>query len=354
MGLPQINIVFKQKAATAIKRSARGIVACILKDSTEGGKPLTVLNSILEVDATQFTQRNHELQQLIFAGEPAKVIIVRIGAEESDLTSTLKTLKNLKWNYLTFPGIDEANKTLLAAWIKEARAKDKNTFNVVLPNHPGDHEAIINFTTNNIQSTFSETAFTAAEYCARIAGVLAGLSLARSATFFALKDITEADVPNDPDERIDKGELVLVFDSEKYKIGRGVNSLVTYTAEKGKDLSKIKIMEGVDLYQDDIRSTYEDVYVGKRVNDYDNKQEFVAAIINYQKALAGDVLDKSYDHTAVVDLEAQRFYLEERGVDTSGMDDMAVAKANTGSRVFIATNVKFVDAMEDLDLTANM
>ena len=36
------------------------------------------------------------------------------------------------------------------------------------------------------------------------------------------------------------------------------------------------------------------------------------------------------------------------------MDETALAQANTGSKVFIASNVKFVDAMEDLKLTCNM
>lgn len=36
------------------------------------------------------------------------------------------------------------------------------------------------------------------------------------------------------------------------------------------------------------------------------------------------------------------------------MDDIAVAKANTGTKVFIASNVKFVNAMEDLKMNVNM
>ena len=35
MGLPEINIVFQSKAETAIKRSANGIVALILRDATK-------------------------------------------------------------------------------------------------------------------------------------------------------------------------------------------------------------------------------------------------------------------------------------------------------------------------------
>lgn len=354
LGLPEINIVFKGKGVTAVERSARGIVACILKDDTAGGEPLVTYKSITDIDFTQYTETNYNFLKLIYEGNPTTVIVIRVATAEANYNAALKKLKDLKWNYLTVPGIEEANKLLVAAWIKEQREQKKKTFKAVLPKCVGDHEGIINLTTDNIKSTITSKTHTTAEYCARIAGALAGLPLTRSSTFYVLSDIVSADVPDDPDERINAGELVIVFDSEKYKIGRGVNSLTTFTTEKGEDFRKIKIIEGMDLYQDDIRGTYEDYYVGKVINDYDNKQALVAAIGSYHKALLGDVLDRSYENSVMVNVNAQRQYLESKGIDTSAMDDVAVAKANTGSKVFLTSNVKFVDAMEDLNMDVNM
>lgn len=353
MGLPNINIVFKTKGLTAIKRSGRGVVAIVIKDDTEGGKPMEIFKSITDIDFTKFTERNYEYLKLIYEGAPSKVIVIRLGTSATDYTLALTQLVNLKWNYLTIPCIDTENLTLVSAWIKEQRGKQK-TFKAVLPNCAADHEGIINFTTDKIESNLSKTVFSTAEYCARIAGVLAGLPLSLSSTYFVLSDIYSAAVPTDPDERIDKGELIITFDSEKYKIGRGVNSLTTFTTEKGEAFSKIKIMEGVDLYNDDIRSTFEDYYIGKYRNDYDNKQAFVAAVNAYNKSLEGDILDKSYDNKTVIDVAAQKLYLESKGIDTSGMDDVAIAKANTEAKVFVAGNIKFVDAMEDLTMVNQM
>ena len=36
LGLPNFNFIFQSKGVSAIERSARGIVAVILKDDTEG------------------------------------------------------------------------------------------------------------------------------------------------------------------------------------------------------------------------------------------------------------------------------------------------------------------------------
>lgn len=353
MGLPNINIVFKTKGVTAIKRSGRGIVALVIKDNTEGGKPFEVFKSVSDIDFTKFKKRNYEYLKLIYEGAPNKVLVFRQPEEATDYQGILRQLVNLKWNYLTIPQLDSSNMTFISAWIKEQRGKQK-TFKVILPNCVADHEGIINFTTDNIESTLGETNFSTAEYCVRIAGLLAGLSLARSATYFVLPDVLSADVPEDQSERIDKGELIILFDSENYKLGRAVNSLTTFTTEHGEEFSKIKIMEGVDLYNDDIRTTFEDYYIGKYRNDYDNKQAFVAAVNAYNKELEGDVLDKSYDNKTAIDIEAQRQYLESKGIDTSKMDDVAMAKANTGSRVFVMGNIKFVDAMEDLDMVNHM
>ncbi len=46
--------------------------------------------------------------------------------------------------------------------------------------------------------------------------------------------------------------------------------------------------------------------------------------------------------------------LQERGQDVSQMTETEILTANTGAKVFIASHVKFVDAMEDLQMTVNM
>lgn len=354
LGLPSISIIFSGKGVSAIERSARGIVACILKDDTGGGKEVTVYKKVDEIDFENWSQKNYSYLKLIFAGAPSGIIAIRQATGEEGYNASLRKLKDMKWNYVCIPELAPADTTTIAAWIKQYRNENQKTFKAVLAHCKGDHEGIINFTTEGITSTITGEKHSAAEYCARIAGILAGLPLSRSSTYFVLDDVAGAEVPDDPDDRINAGELIIIFDGRKYKIGRGVNSLVTFTAEKTEDVRYIKIVEGMDLYMDDIRETYEENYVGKIINDYDGKQMFVSAIGAYHKGLLGNVLDRSYGNVVAVDVDAQRTYLESRGTDTSGMDDITVAKANTGTKVFLKSNVKFVNAMEDLTMGVNM
>ena len=226
LGLPNFNFIFQSKGVSAIERSARGIVAVILKDDTEGEEQ-NVYNKVDDVDFTQWTEDNYNYLKLIYEGAPSKVIAMRVATNVESYNAVLKKLKDLKWNYLCIPGIKAADTTMIGAWIKQYRNDEKKTFKVVLPHYAGDHEGIINFTTENITSSVTGKKHTAAEYCARIAGILAGLSLSRSSTFYVLNDVSSAEVPDDPNERIDAGELILTFDGSQYKIGRGVNSLTS-------------------------------------------------------------------------------------------------------------------------------
>ena len=353
LGLPNFNFIFQSKGVSAIERSARGIVAVILKDDTEGEEQ-NVYNKVDDVDFTQWTEDNYNYLKLIYEGAPSKVIAMRVATNVESYNAVLKKLKDLKWNYLCIPGIKAADTTMIGAWIKQYRNDEKKTFKVVLPHYAGDHEGIINFTTENITSSVTGKKHTAAEYCARIAGILAGLSLSRSSTFYVLNDVSSAEVPDDPNERIDAGELILTFDGSQYKIGRGVNSLTSFTATKTEDFRKIKIVEGMDLYMDDIRDTFEKYYVGKVINDYDNKQMFVGAVNDYLKKMEGSVLDETGDNFVEVDLEANREYLKRQGIDTEEMTDTQIREANTGSYLFLTGACRFLDAMEDLTLKMNM
>ncbi len=353
MGLPLINIEFRTKGLTAIKRSERGIVAMIIEDDTVGGAEIEILKSVSDIDSTKYTQRNYEYLNLLYAGAPHKVIVIRKDTNMTGYSRELKILETHKWNYLTIPNIESSDITFVDAWIKEQRQMQK-TYKAILPKYDADCEGIINFTTDNILSTHSEEIFECNEYCVRIAGMLAGLSLARSSTYYVFNDILLCDQPEDPDKCIDDGEFIIIYDGENYKVGRGVNSFTTFTTEKGEEFSKIKIMEGVDLVNDDIRTTFEDSYVGKYRNDYDTKQLFIACVNGYFASLKGDVLDSGYDNTCFIDVKQQGIYLQSRGTDVSDMSEIEIAKSNTGSRVFIASNIKFVDAMEDLNMVNYM
>lgn len=346
MGLPEINIVFQSLATTAIERSRRGIVALIVKDDTATENTYT-FTKLSEVDKTKFTSKVYDYIDLVFKGSPNKLIVeVMNTTNERTLQLILKDLKNKKFNYIAIPGIEKSETTEVTTWIKECR-KDRKIFKAVLPNTEADYEGIINFTTTGIK--VGDKTYTTEEYCARIAGILAGLPVTRSSTYYVLDEVDEIVEHDDPNTDIDEGKLILVNDGVKIKIGRGVNSLITIEQPKSKEFKKIKIVEAMDIIYEDIKTTFEDEYIGKVTNSYDNKIIFLSAVNAYFRGLQKDgVLDTSSEALAELDLIAQEKYLIENQVDTTEFNEQELKEANTGSKVFFKASVTPLDAMEDL------
>ena len=350
MGLPKILIEFKTLAETLITRSERGIVAIIVRDNSNT-KTSYSFSSENEIVKSHFTTNNLAYLHLAFLGSPSKVLVERLTTEEN-LDAVLERLKIRKWNYLTMPDATELETSALSDFVIEQRDIYHKTFKFVGANVQANHEGIINFTTDNIKA--GGKTYSVAGYCPRIAGVLAGLPLNRSATYYVLDDIESIDESETPDTDIDAGKLIIINDGTKFKIGRGVNSLTTTTDTKGEDFKKIKIIEAVDMIRDDIRTTFEDDFVGKVENSYDNKIVFLAAVNKYFRDLASQgVLYDQFDNKAEIDIEGNRDWLSQTK-DVSGWDDEKIKTANTGTNVFVKANIQIQDAIEDLNFKVYM
>lgn len=205
-----------------------------------------------------------------------------------------------------------------------------------------------------------EKQYTEAEYCSRIAGLLAGLDLRVSATYKPLTEVTAiplVDSDEEVDTAIDAGKLTLYNDGERVVIARGVNSLTTVTEVETADLQKIKINAIQDQIEGDIYSTINKSYIGNYSNSYDNKCLLITAIKGYLRGLeateGGKGWLKADSSTMEINVAKQKQYLESIGVDTSEMDEQAIKEANTGSHVFLKGTISILDAIEDVDIFIN-
>lgn len=357
MGLPEINIEFKGMAGSAIERSERGIVALLIKD-TVAQSTSYVINGIGDLKEDEFLPKNIEFIKSVLMGSCSKVLVEVVqNAEGKSIIDTLNRLKVKRFNYLACPESTEDEVNTIVTWIKECRDRDKKSFKAVInSNISPDHEGIINFTTSEIKLKNSGKKYSAKEYTPRIAGILAGLPFTRSATYYVLPEVEEILEANNQNASINNGELILINDGEKVKIASGVNSLVTIEGNKSEDMKDILIIEKIDLIKDDIKKVFEENYVGKVVNTYDNKQLFVTNIHTYFDKLIRDYefFDRNEINKLWVDVEANKMYLDSKGVDTSGMKESQLKAANTGKKVFLGGSVRLTNTMANLDIIIQM
>ena len=368
-GLPQVLINFRTQGTTAIKRSARGIVAMILHNETKDATATYTIRDVSDIPETGLTAESVDLIKKCLMGTPLRILVYTLplstveGATNTQ-ADILKVLAGIKWNYVCAPTATGTEQADLASWIKSQRNNKRKTFKAVLADQAADHEGVINFCTNNIKvQTGTDTSgdpvytvYTALQYTARIAGILAGLALDRSATYFKLTEVESVESYEDIDSLIDKGQLLLIDeqDGDGVKIARACNSLVTFTTDKGEDFRKIKIIEGIDMVTDDIRDTFKKYYVGKVINDYNHKMLFIGAIGVYFSEIEGNVLDASADNSVDIDEEFQSNYAKLHGDDPLEMSKQEIREYNTGDKVVLAGSVKFVDAMENLTINFTM
>ena len=347
MGLPQIIINFKAAGTSAVQRSTRGNAVIILSGEGKGGT-YTGLQQAADSGVEASALR---LLKLCFLGAPAKVTLIYTG--DSTDTALQQAAKAGMGGWICAPGLESAQ---LVTFIKTQRAAGKHLRAVVANAASPDCEGIVNFCTDGITALLDTApeSISTADYTCRIAGLLAGLSLSQSATYYPLSEVLTFTESQDPDADIDAGKLILHSGSSGARIARAVTSLVTTGTGGSMELQKIKIAEGVDTILRDIRDTFEQDYIGKVINDYDAKLLLVTAVNGYLAGLTGTVLDSAYTNEAFVDLEAQETYLQSHGIDTSSMSDTEILAANTGSMVFLGARVRFVDAMEDLTFRISM
>jgi len=350
MGLPNIEIIFKSLAVSATLRGARGIVALVLRDSVHNGANVYMDPTKVPVD---FSAYNINQINLAFKGgvnTPLKVIVYVEPVDAVDYSAAMIYLETVIWDYGAIPGINPTDAALVATWIKSLRDSMDIKVKMVLPNLPGDHEGIINFGTDDIVTTGGTIAAT--DYCGRIAGVLAGNPLTMSATYQTLPEVLDVPHLTGPafDVLIDAGQLVLINDGVKVKIARAINSLVTLTTTKTADWQKCKIIDIMDMEHNDIKTTYNDNYVGKVPNDYNHKCLLITAINAYLTGLENQMLLNPSQNYVGIDVEAQTLYLQGKGIDTSAMNELSIKKASTGTFVFLTGPNSIIDAMEDLKL----
>ena len=372
MNAPEINIAFEEKAVTAIERSQRGIVLMLVKDrlDIDNRNPAVILSPADIPDSfDEKTKEQIELALMGYQNQPSKVLVYAMAIDDEDETdvisnkydTALKKIENIKFNYMAVPTVEtDEQVTKIQEWIIAQRKKGKGV-HAVLPNCEANNEGIINYTTNEHQKSKyiymdygdygdereSILTYNAEQYCSRIAGIICGTPLDMSCTYAPLAELTNVKYPEgwDINEHVKKGELVAFYDGEKVKLSRAVNSLTDSSSGKGESFKKIKLVEAMDMINDDIRTTIQDSYIGKYANSYDNKCILLVAISGYFDGLVADNIVSTY--SVDIDIESTKAYLKSNGIVIDDMTDEEIRQQDTGSNVFISITAKLLDAMED-------
>nr|DAX87322.1 MAG TPA: tail sheath protein [Caudoviricetes sp.] len=354
LDLPDIYVIFTQKAVTAVQRSERGVLCVIMKDKqqTTGIKKF-VYKRLADVTNTDFETSNFTALKRAFDVAVNKVYVLRCSTA-STLNDIVKELDKIKFNYVC-TNVKELQQDLANQVVQYNRDNQGHKCVAVVANPTqADSKYVIKLKgTGGKLKDGSDVK--AEDYLIRIASTLCNLPMNRSLTFYVFEDLASWDDTYLTTEApigkwISDGWLTLINDDDEVKCGRAINSLTTFTSTDTEDMSYIIIVEAMNLIIEDIYTTFKDYYVGKYKNTLSNQRLFITSVNAYLRQLMREeVLDDMYDNHAYVDIESQRLaWLGVGKTEAGDWDDNKVQQMTFRTHVFLAGDAKISNAMEDL------
>lgn len=284
------------------------------------------------------------------------------------LTLLNKVYKN---GYLVAPQVTiDADKKTVADFIKSQRNDSDYPIKAVLYNYSADSEAIINFTGSQLKNTVSSTSsvgnasvdnssvsgttmesISSEDYTVEVASILCTLGANESITNYVAKNVTDCDVKSDDDEAVGLGQLFLYNNGSNIVFSRGVNSLQTIPANQSEALTKIRVVDILDMIKSDLRTTFNESYYGKYGNSYANRKSLVSNLNGtYFKTLINlGYLSNDDVSYCELDVDATKTYLESKGIDTDNMKDTDILKAKVDTHVFLKGTIYCMDVIEDIN-----
>lgn len=358
--LPNIDIIFTQKAVTAVQRSERGVLCVILKDTQqETGIKKFIYKRGADVVKKDYTQANYTALMRAFDVAVNKVYVLRC-AEATEFTDIAKELDKIKFNYVC-TNVKADQDTLLTDTVQR-NADNQGHKCVCVVANPTQADSKYGIQLKGTGGTLKTGDTVKAEdYVIRVASTLCNLPMNRSLTYYVFEDLASwddsyIDTENPIGKWISDGWLTLINDDDEVKCGRAVNSLHTFTSTDTEPMSHIIIVEAMNLIIEDIYTTFKDYYVGKYKNTLSNQRLFITSVNAYfRQLMREEVLDDSYDNHCYVDIESQRLaWLEVGKTEAEDWTDAKVQEMTFRTNVFLGGDVKISDAMEDLKFTIAM
>lgn len=344
-----VKFTVQALATTASKRATHGVLFLVLDDATvpKGLYRYAKLKKVTE----SYSSDNKAIISTAFADYGIKNFIVAVAHDEAGITGSLDTALSLlnKVNengWLAVPQVTlEADKKKVADFIKAQRRDEDYPLKGVLFNHTSDNEGIVNFTASNLGDMVPDV------YTALVAAQLCTLGANESITNHTARNVTSCDIKDDNNEHVSKGELFLYNNGKNIVYSRGVNSIQTIPESQSETLSKIRIVEVIDLVKSDMREIFEQSYLGKLGNSYKNRKTLINSLNSYLRTLSTEgYLSNDQESFAELDVEATKKYLELKNINTDDWKDEDILKEKLGSNVFIKVTLRCMDTIEDINI----
>lgn len=343
-----LRVIFKQRVANLIAIGEKGTVLFCRKNTSleedETYKITEFKSAIFELTpdfGTDYKDLEEQIKN-IFGDGVKKVVLVEY---KTTIASVIEIItKELKWNWAF--STDTESQSDIAA-LGEEQEKFALTFN---QQSDSIYVASLNNPSAVLANEESET-ITNEKLLPYIIGVIAGCPYNKSISYKTFNKLKSVKLPAE----IVKGQITLYNEEEGVRVASPVNTLITTDDTFTEDMKSITIAEGMQRMKEDFLFAFRTGYKGKYKNSYDNQCLFLGAGQYYIEQLEEiGVLDPGYDNRIDIDIEAQRALWKAQGKDSDDWDELTVKKTTYKNLLLLKLDVKFLDAMEGMQMTVEM
>lgn len=227
----------------------------------------------------------------------------------SNYTDAFVDFEKEQFNVFVLDGVtDEGLQASVKAWIERLREEGRGVIAVIGGSTSDDkasnaveiaiqrsasmnYEGIVNV---GVGAYLNGVEYSSSEVACWVAGLIAGQTLTQSTTYAVapFSDVNRRWTKAEMEQAVEGGVFLLVWDGEKVKVLRGINTLTSLRQGQNEAWKKIRAIRVMDAINNDLVKTAEDSYVGKVNNTVAGRNALVMACREYMKTLAmGGVIE---------------------------------------------------------------
>lgn len=249
-------------------------------------------------------------------------------AANQDHLDYLAALELQDFHTLAYTGTDATLKGVYAAFVRRMREEEGKKVQLVMENYPtADFEGVISVKNGVVLSDGST--LTAAQATAWVAAATAAASASQSLTYGAYDNSVDV-APRYTNSQIvaalRAGEFVFTPSQGHAVVEQDINTLTSFTPDKGKAFGKNRVIRVLDSIANDVKRIFESFYIGKVGNNADGRALLGAEVVSYLRTLQGLGAIQNFD----------------------SQTDITVSQGTDADAVVIELSIQPVDAIEKI------
>lgn len=199
-----------------------------------------------------------------------------------DYLDYLEAIEVQEFQTIGLTSTDNLTKDVFVSFAKRLRNDEGKKIQVVVENYPtADFEGVISVKNGVVLA--DGTALTAAQAVAWVAGATAGAAANESLTYDAYDgavDVSPKYTNSQIVAALQAGEWVFTAMGGRAVVEQDLNTLTTFTPEKGKSFGKNRVLRVLDGLANDYMRVFSQSYIGKVANNEDGRNLFKSECIN--------------------------------------------------------------------------